>query len=341
MTFLKEIILTNQEAQIIFGKQDEHLRLLEDLLGVEIFARGNIVKLKGGQPQIEKAQKTFENLRGMLHKMRYLSPQDIFDAMPEDKNDITSDKKPTQKNSSFVSDAIIVGSKKDVIVARSPRQRLYIKAIRKYPLTIGMGPAGTGKTYLAVALAIESLRKGLFARIILTRPALEAGERLGFLPGDLEEKIKPYLQPIYDALFDLLRYEELKRWSERKIIDIIPLAYMRGRTLNDAFIILDEAQNTTAEQMKMFLTRLGANSKAVITGDTTQIDLPLSHNSSGLVICEKVLQSVNGVRFVYFGEKDVVRHPLVKKIIKAYEIHQKNDSEKKDTASKSSEKNSS
>ncbi|MCM8825278.1 MAG: PhoH family protein, partial [Candidatus Omnitrophica bacterium] len=202
----------------------------------------------------------------------------------------------------------------------------------------GIGPAGTGKTYLAVALAIESLRSGLFSRVILTRPALEAGERLGFLPGDLEEKIKPYLQPIYDALFDLLKYEELKRWSERKIIEIIPLAYMRGRTLNDAFIILDEAQNTTGEQMKMFLTRLGSDSKAVVTGDTTQIDLPLSRETSGLVICEKVLNKVKGVKFIYFNERDVVRHPLVKRIIKAYEAHYRTQT-KKNIADNKAEKN--
>ncbi len=338
MTFLKEVVLTNQEAQVIFGKQDEHLRLLEDLLGIEIFARGNVVKLKGEPLKIEKAQKTFDNLRNRVHRMKYLSPQDIFDAMPEDEQGITSVKKQISKHPSDISDAIIIGSKKDVIYPRSPRQRAYIKAIRKYSLTVGIGPAGTGKTYLAVALAIESLRKGLYNRVILTRPALEAGERLGFLPGDLEEKIKPYLQPIYDALFDLLKYEEIKRWSERKIIEIIPLAYMRGRTLNDAFIILDEAQNTTAEQMKMFLTRLGANSKAVVTGDTTQIDLPLSYNTSGLIICEKVLTSVKGIKFVYFNEMDVVRHPLVKKIIKAYEVHQKSYG-RKDTSLKSAEKN--
>ncbi len=338
MTSLKEIVLTNQEAQVIFGKHDEHLRLLEDLLGIEIFARGNVVKLKGKPSRIEKAQKIFDNLRSRVHRMKYLSPEDIFDAMPEDEQQDISVKKHAHIHPSSVSDAIIIGSKRDVIFPRGSHQRTYIKAIRKHSLTVGIGPAGTGKTYLAVALAIESLRNGLFSRVILTRPALEAGERLGFLPGDLEEKIRPYLQPIYDALFDLLKYEELRRWSERKIIEIIPLAYMRGRTLNDAFIILDEAQNTTAEQMKMFLTRLGANSKAVVTGDTTQIDLPLSRETSGLVICEKVLGSIRGVRFVYFSEKDVVRHPLVKKIIKAYETHQRTH-DRKDTASKPSEKN--
>lgn len=316
---MKEITLTNQEAQIIFGKHDEHLRLLEDLLGVQIFARGNVVKMKGEQSRIEKAHKTFENLRQKVHRMKYLTPQDIFDAMPEDEEKISIEEKHKHIETKEDSNAIIIGSKKEAVYPRSPHQKMYIKAIRKYSLTVGIGPAGTGKTYLAVALAIESLRKGLFTRVVLTRPALEAGERLGFLPGDLEEKIKPYLQPIYDALFDLLKYEELKRWSERKIIEIIPLAYMRGRTLNDAFIILDEAQNTTGEQMKMFLTRLGANSKAVVTGDTTQIDLPLSRETSGLVICERVLSNVRGVKFVYFNEKDVVRHPLVKRIIKAYE----------------------
>ncbi|MCX7705695.1 MAG: PhoH family protein [bacterium] len=329
---MKEIALTNQEAQIIFGKHDEHLRLLEDLLGVEIFARGNIVKMRGEQARVERAHKVFENLREKVHRMKYLKPQDIFDAMPADENRVISEEKQRQIKIE-PRDAIVIGSKREMVYPRSAHQRTYIRSIRKYPLTVGIGPAGTGKTYLAVALAIESLRNGIFNRVVLTRPALEAGERLGFLPGDLEEKIKPYLQPIYDALFDLLKYEELKRWSERKIIEIIPLAYMRGRTLNDAFIILDEAQNTTGEQMKMFLTRLGANSKAVVTGDTTQIDLPLSRETSGLVICEKVLNSVRGVKFVYFNEKDVVRHPLVKRIIKAYEAHH-SQVRKKDTFDK-------
>lgn len=338
MASSKEIIFTNQEAQIIFGKHDEHLRLLEDILGVEIFARGNVVRMRGEQQNIEKAQKTFENLRKKIHRMKYLTPEDIFDAMPE--NEEGQDDKEKKQIVSQDTDRIIIRSKKEAVFPRSSHQKSYIKAIRKYSLTVGIGPAGTGKTYLAVALAIESLKLGLFTRVILTRPALEAGERLGFLPGDLEEKIKPYLQPIYDALFDLLKYEELKRWSERKMIEIIPLAYMRGRTLNDAFIILDEAQNTTAEQMKMFLTRLGANSKAVVTGDTTQIDLPLSRETSGLVICEKVLSGIRGVKFVYFDEKDVVRHPLVKRIIKAYEVHHRTQTrQKKDIVDKQAEKN--
>jgi len=329
MSSSKEIVLTNQEAQIIFGRHDEHLRLLEDLLGVEIFARGNVVKMKGDPEDIEKAHKTFENLRHKVHRMKYLSPADIFDAMPDEKDKQVQIVETQQQKQFKSDDAILIRSKKEAIFPRSPHQRSYIKAIRKYSLTVGIGPAGTGKTYLAVALAIESLRNGLFSKVVLTRPALEAGERLGFLPGDLEEKIKPYLQPIYDALFDLLKYEELKRWSERKIIEIIPLAYMRGRTLNDAFIILDEAQNTTGEQMKMFLTRLGANSKAVVTGDTTQIDLPLSRETSGLVICERVLGKMKGVKFVYFNEKDVVRHPLVKRIIKAYEAHYSSQAKKR------------
>lgn len=337
MSTLKEITLTNQEAQIIFGRHDEHLRLLEDLLGVEIFARGNVVKIRGDQPKIEKAHKVFESLKHKVHRMKYLTPEDIFDAMPDNEKTIPVEEKSRHTKIKESTDAIMIGSKKEVVYPRSSHQKAYIKAIRKYSLTIGIGPAGTGKTYLAVSLAIEFLRSGVFNRVILTRPALEAGERLGFLPGDLEEKIKPYLQPIYDALFDLLKYEELRRWSERKIIEIIPLAYMRGRTLNDAFIILDEAQNTTGEQMKMFLTRLGANSKAVVTGDTTQIDLPLSRETSGLVICEAILSKVSGVKFVYFNEKDVVRHPLVKRIIKAYEVHHF-QSQKKNIADKSSEK---
>ena len=336
-----EISFSNRDAQIIFGSYDQNLKLLEDLLGVELFARGNRLKLKGEKFTVEKASAFFETLKKKVQSSGSLTHQHIIDILAHGKHpaipltavtteDIHITKTPHEE--------IFVKSRKEFVYPRGTKQKNYIKAIRNYDLSLGIGPAGTGKTYLAVALAIESLKKGMYSKVVLTRPALEAGERLGFLPGDLEEKIKPYLQPIYDALFDIMKYEELKRWTEQKIIEIIPLAYMRGRTLNEAFIILDEAQNTTGEQMKMFLTRLGMNSRAVITGDVTQIDLPLTRQTSGLVVCEKILKNVKGIKFIYFTEKDVVRHNLVKKIIKAYaKYHEKTGP--KDIADKQPEKN--
>ncbi|MEF9475113.1 MAG: PhoH family protein, partial [Candidatus Mariimomonas ferrooxydans] len=218
----------------------------------------------------------------------------------------------------FFLSTIPVSSKKRFIVPRSETQKKYIDAIGQYDMVIGIGPAGTGKTYLAMAMAISALLKKQVSRIILARPAVEAGERLGFLPGDLYEKVNPYLRPLYDALFDMMEAEKAHRLIERGTIEIAPLAFMRGRTLNDSFIILDEAQNTTSEQMKMYLTRLGFNSKTVITGDVTQIDLPTS-KSSGLIETEKILKGIKGLHFIYFTERDVVRHRLVQQIIKAYE----------------------
>ncbi|GAB4407768.1 MAG: PhoH family protein [Thermodesulfovibrionales bacterium] len=221
---------------------------------------------------------------------------------------------------------IPVSSKKRFIVPKTEVQRRYIEAIRDYDIVIGIGPAGTGKTYLAMAMAINALLKKEVSRIVLARPAVEAGEKLGFLPGDLYEKVNPYLRPLYDALFDMMDTERAGKLIERGVIEIAPLAFMRGRTLNDSFIILDEAQNTTSEQMKMYLTRLGFNSKTVITGDTTQIDLP-SGKTSGLIEIEGILKGVEGIRFIYFSEKDVVRHKLVQEIVKAYERYEKRDAD--------------
>jgi len=213
---------------------------------------------------------------------------------------------------------VFITSGKSAVTPKRLAQKEYIDAIRKYDIVFGIGPAGTGKTYLAMAMAVSALTKGIVSRIILTRPAVEAGEALGFLPGDLAEKVDPYLRPLYDALHDMLRFEKVANLMQKGVIEVAPIAFMRGRTLNDSFVILDEAQNTTSEQMKMFLTRIGFNSKAVITGDITQIDLP-PERSSGLIESKNILQDINGIKFVFFSKRDVVRHKLVQKIIQAYE----------------------
>jgi phosphate starvation-inducible PhoH-like protein len=315
MIIKRQIEISNEEAITLYGIKDENLEFIENLFGIEIFARGNLLTFKGESEKVEKALNLLYEILKYKEKRNLITKEDILMLLQkeEKKEEKVINKEIDKKGSIFIN------SKKEFVIPKTPQQRKYVLAIRKYDLVIGIGPAGTGKTYLAVACGIEAIKTGKFQRLILTRPALEAGERLGFLPGDLEEKIKPYLQPIYDSLFDLLKYEELRRWQDRKIIEIVPLAYMRGRTLSNAFIILDEAQNTSFGQMKMFLTRLGVDSKIVITGDITQIDHPLSSETSGLVEIQKVLSKIKGVKFVYFTNRDVVRHKLVKKIINAYE----------------------
>ena len=308
----REVSLPTTQAQLVCGRGDEHLARIESLLGIEIVGRGNILKIKGERAAVRQAAALIERLAGHAAMHGGVETSDILRLMAPAREGTP------RPDSEAPSGSVRIDSRRSVVVPHSPKQRAYIEAIRSCDLTVGIGPAGTGKTYLAVACAIELLKQGAFRRIILTRPALEAGERLGFLPGDLEEKIKPYLQPIYDALYDLVKYEEIRRWTERRIIEVVPLAYMRGRTLSEAFIILDEAQNTTFEQMKMFLTRMGINSRVVVTGDITQIDLPLTRRSSGLVDIQLLLKGVRGIRFVYFGHRDVVRHRLVKDIVNAY-----------------------
>lgn len=320
MSLLKDFYLTNEEAQSISGIRDSNLEYIEELLDVEIFARGNILKIRGQDRNVESTIELLEVLKELVKHKKNITKSDILKVLEISDS---QKEKAILSETGDTSSAILVDSKRKTVVPRSPAQKRYIDAIRKYDLVMGIGPAGTGKTYLAVASGIEMVKQGKFQKIVLTRPALEAGERLGFLPGDLEEKIKPYLQPIYDSIYDIMRYEEIRRWTERRILEIVPLAYMRGRTLSDSFIILDEAQNTTLEQMKMFLTRLGINSKAVITGDITQIDTPLSMHTSGLVEIQKVLYRISGIKFIYFSHRDVVRHSLVKKIINAYERHEK------------------
>lgn len=277
--------------------------------------------MQGDEKSVEKAERLIQDIRAISSSGYTLNPEDIRFAL-----------RSSAKSEGYISikdlflNNIPVSSKKRFIIPKTETQRAYIEAIKNYDIVIGIGPAGTGKTYLAMAMAINAFLKKQVSRIVLARPAVEAGEKIGFLPGDIYEKFNPYLRPLYDALLDMMDAEKAGKLIERGIIEIAPLAFMRGRTLNDSFIILDEAQNTTSEQMKMYLTRLGFNSKTVITGDVTQIDLP--HGKiSGLIEAEKILSNIEGIKFIYFSEKDVVRHKLVQEIVKAYERYEKRSAE--------------
>jgi phosphate starvation-inducible protein PhoH and related proteins len=283
--------------------------------------RGNKIFLQGDDKAVEKAEKVLQDIRSISAEGYTLNPEDIRYALraAQTESEYTSVKDLFLNN-------IPVSSKKRFIIPKTETQRQYVEAIRNYDIVIGIGPAGTGKTYLAMAMAISAFLKKQVSRIVLARPAVEAGEKLGFLPGDISEKFNPYLRPLYDALLDMMEAEKAAKLIERGVIEIAPLAFMRGRTLNDSFIILDEAQNTTTEQMKMYLTRLGYNSKTVITGDITQIDLPHG-KASGLIEAERILSGVDGIKFVYFSERDVVRHKLVQAIVKAYERYEKRNPE--------------
>ncbi|HTR42374.1 MAG TPA: PhoH family protein [Pseudomonadales bacterium] len=301
-------------AQQLFNHEPRNLQALEADLGIKATAREGWIKLEGPADSVQRAKQLFVSLENMLKAGSAIRNRDFAHALSVVKNEGAE----TLKN--LVSDRVQTHERKAGVTAKTVGQKKYLDAIREHDVTLGIGPAGTGKTYLAVAMALAALREGKVSRIILMRPAVEAGEALGFLPGDLYEKITPYLRPLHDALHDMLPAEEIQKFTERGTIEIAPLAYMRGRTLNNAFIILDEAQNSTAEQMLMFLTRLGHGSKAVVTGDETQIDLP-AHKNSGLVEAHRALRHVQGVGIVEFGKKDVVRHPLVQRIITAYEEH--------------------
>ena len=270
---------------------------------------------------MEKAEKVIHDIRAISSEGYNLKPEDILYAL----RSTAADGEYTSVRDLFLNN-IPVSSKKRFIIPKTETQRLYIEAVKNHDIVIGIGPAGTGKTYLAMAMAMNAYLKKQISRIVLARPAVEAGERLGFLPGDIYEKVNPYLRPLYDALFDMMDPEKVGKLIDRGIIEIAPLAFMRGRTLNDSFIILDEAQNTTSEQMKMYLTRLGFNSKTIITGDITQIDLPPG-KTSGLIEAERILSGIEGIKFVYFSEKDVVRHRLVQAIVKAYERYEKRSTE--------------
>jgi phosphate starvation-inducible PhoH-like protein len=315
----KEIQLefpNNQLASALFGKNNEHLRIISKLLDVKINSRGNVLRVQGEAPDVALAEDLLRQLYKILEKGRPIYETDVSYAariLAQDRN--------VSLEEIFL-DTIFVSAKNKVITPKSPNQKAYIDAIRTHDMVVGIGPAGTGKTYLAMAMAVSFLLKKEVNRIVLTRPAVEAGEKLGFLPGDLAEKVNPYLRPLYDALHDMMDFDRAAAMMQKGEVEVAPLAFMRGRTLNDSFVILDEAQNTTSEQMKMFLTRLGFGSKAVITGDITQIDLPPG-TRSGLVEIAQILKGIEGIKFIYFTEKDVVRHPLVQEIILAYERAEK------------------
>ena len=311
---MKQIELPPRGLETLFGVHDQNIKYLESLLDVQINGRGHNVSLDGDPKDVETVQQILQDFSELFAEGRQFTDKDLREAFGQ----IAEDRAYSLRDY-FTRSRFSPAGKKQV-APKSAMQRRYVEAIQKDDIVFGIGPAGTGKTYLGVAMAVQALMQKQVNRIVLARPAVEAGEKLGFLPGDLQEKVDPYLRPLYDALFDLVDYERVTRLLEKRVIEIAPLAFMRGRTLSDAFVILDEAQNTTSEQMKMFLTRIGFGSKAVITGDVTQIDLPTGKRS-GLVEAERVLANTEGIEFIYFSDKDVVRHKLVQMIIKAYETH--------------------
>jgi len=309
---MRKIQIPEEGAESLFGTYDENLKQLETQFGVRIRTAGKELIVEGEPADVARAEKVLDQLAGLMRGGYRLAKGDVKTAaqlVTQDENVELSDY--------FLRSATKSAGKRQV-VPKSITQKRYLDAIEQYDIVFGIGPAGTGKTYLAMAQAVSFLLAKRVSRIILARPAVEAGEKLGFLPGDLQEKVNPYLRPLYDALYDMIETERAERLLERGTIEVAPIAFMRGRTLNDAFVILDEAQNTTSEQMKMFLTRLGFGSKAVVTGDVTQIDLPVGR-TSGLVEAMKVVGHVEGISFIHFDDKDVVRHTLVQQIVKAYE----------------------
>jgi phosphate starvation-inducible protein PhoH and related proteins len=306
----------NETLRHICGDEDRNLKIVEEAFGVRIGQRGNKLSFSGPVRQLDLAEKVVLDTYQLAKKGHAVTETDFQQAVRM----ISADK--TVDIDTVFLEALPLSSKNNRIAPKSIHQREYIEAIRSNDLVFGIGPAGTGKTYLAMAMAVAALLSKRVSRIVLTRPAVEAGEKLGYLPGDMTEKVNPYLRPLYDALHDMMSFEKVGKMLERGQIEVAPLAFMRGRTLNDSFVILDEAQNTTPEQMKMFLTRLGYNSKAVVTGDVTQVDLP-RERGSGLADAVAILQDAKGIPFIHFSEVDVVRHPLVQQIIIAYERHEK------------------
>jgi phosphate starvation-inducible protein PhoH and related proteins len=310
---LAKVTFTDVElSRQLFGEHNSNLQRVAQSLNLQIQARGNSVHLQGDEITVNLARNLLAQLYGLLKERYPVYPNDIDYAIRL----LSADDRTMLKD--IFLDTVYITAKKMAITPKSRAQKEYIDAIRQHDIVFGIGPAGTGKTYLAMAMAVSALTKGTVDRIILTRPAVEAGEALGFLPGDLAEKVNPYLRPLYDALHDMMRFEKVAALMQQGVIEVAPIAFMRGRTLNDSFIILDEAQNTTSEQMKMFLTRIGFSSKAVITGDITQIDLP-PQKASGLIEAKQILSDIEGIKIVLFSQRDVVRHRLVQNIIQAYE----------------------
>lgn len=309
-------LVSDHEAATLYGLHDDHLKLIEAQIGVQAIARGRRLTLSGPEGPVEKAGKLVQQLLNIIRSGNYLKKHEVVYALRA-----MDEKQPVDLDPIYA-DRIEVFSKQQFITPKTAGQKSYLDAIRLHDITFVVGVAGTGKSYLAMAMAVNALKRQQLSRIILTRPAVEAGESLGFLPGTLEEKVNPYLRPLYDALYDMMDADRIQKSIERGILEVAPLAYMRGRTLNDSFIILDEAQNCTSEQMKMFLTRLGFESKAVITGDITQSDLP-EGRPLGLVHAREILRGIEGVSFVELTDNDVVRHPLVQRIVRAYDQNQK------------------
>jgi phosphate starvation-inducible PhoH-like protein len=316
-----------QRLASLCGRLNEHLKQIEQRLLVKIRNRGSEFMVTGAPEAVANTSSIIQNLYALTRTANDLAPDTIHIAIQESINDATPEdtaEDRTEEQDGQVDDFLLLHTPKASIKPRGRNQNNYVRAIARHDINFGIGPAGTGKTYLAVACAVEALVKEQISRILLVRPAVEAGEKLGFLPGDLSQKVDPYLRPLYDALYEMLGFERVSRMIEKNVIEVAPLAYMRGRTLNNAFIILDESQNTTTSQMKMFLTRIGFGSTAVITGDVTQIDLPKGAGS-GLVQSSKILKDVAGVSFTYFKSRDVVRHPIVQKVVDAYEKHDRHN----------------
>jgi phosphate starvation-inducible PhoH-like protein len=314
---LRKIELPPRGLETLFGVHDQNIKYLESLLDARVDVRGQDVSIDGAQKDVATVEAILTDFAALFSEGHQFTDKELREAFAQ----IAEDRAYRLRD--YFTKARFNPTGKKLVAPKSANQRRYIEAIHDHDMVFGIGPAGTGKSYLAVALALHALTQKQVNRIILTRPAVEAGEKLGYLPGDLQEKVDPYLRPLYDALFDLMEQEKVTKLLEKRVIEIAPLAFMRGRTLSSAFIILDEAQNTTSEQMKMFLTRIGFGSKAVITGDVTQVDLPTGRRS-GLVEAARILQDIPGIEFVHFNEKDVVRHRLVQMIIKAYEANSNN-----------------
>ncbi len=320
--YTRELIFEDYPVvRALYGERGSHFKILEEAFKVKLILKGNHIIITGEPEDLELTEKTLEELYGLIKAGYSIYPSDV-----EYASRILLENPRANLKDIFL-DTILITSGRKMITPKGLTQKKYVEAIRKSEIVFGIGPAGTGKTYLAVAMAVSFLMRGEVNRLILVRPAVEAGEKLGFLPGDLVEKVNPYLRPLYDALYDMLSFDRVVKLFQKGVIEVAPLAFMRGRTLNDSFIILDEAQNTTTEQMKMFLTRIGQGSRAVITGDVTQIDLP-DPKKSGLLEAMEILEGIEGITFVYFTKNDVVRHPIVQKIIDAYERKERERKEK-------------